>query len=230
MKLPWQKDDKTSAQEASNAASPSSEEPEVTYSKGYTPPKGRPTPTRHEREIAKGVVRDPNRGNDAKRRQRRKELKASMSKDEWKAYKKKEKQEIRERNRVAQKRMESGDEQYLLPRDKGEVRRFVRNWVDSQRFLTEWVMPFALILLLFTFLGGSNPTFANVTSIAAMAFIAVFAIEGITIGRRCNNAVRLKFPQTTEAGFGLGFYAYSRASQPRKWRTPRPQVERGAKV
>lgn len=230
MKLPWQKDNKTSDKAAAHAGAEDTEHPEVTYPKGFTPPKGRPTPKRHDQEIAKGVIRDPNRASDPQRRERRKELKASMSKEEWKAYKKKERQEIRERNQVAQKRMESGEEQYLLPRDKGEVRRFVRNWVDSQRFLTEWVMPFALILLLFTFLGSSNPTFANITSIVAMAFIAVFALEGIFLGRRCNNAVRLKFPNTTEAGFGLGFYAYSRATQPRKWRTPRPQVERGASV
>ncbi len=46
-----------------------------------------------------------------------------MSQEEWTAYKLKEREESREANRVAQERMASGDERYLLPRDKGEVRR-----------------------------------------------------------------------------------------------------------
>ena len=153
-----------------------------------------------------------------------------MSKEEWKDYKRKERQESRARNKEAQERMAAGDERYLLARDKGEVRRYVRDWVDSRRFLNEWVMPFAIVLFVLLFVSSRNPNLANIISIGSMAVIAVFAVEGIWLSRKCNNAVRLKFPGTTEAGFGLGFYAYSRASQPRKWRTPRPQVERGAAV
>lgn len=167
---------------------------------------------------------------EAQRYQHRKELKASMSKAEWKEYKRKERQESRERNKVAQERMAAGDERYLLARDKGEVRRYVRDWVDSRRFINEWVMPFAIVLLVLMFVSTRDPRLSQIISIGAMAVIVVFAVEGFWLARKCNNAVRLKFPGTTEAGFGLGFYAYSRASQPRKWRTPRPQVERGATV
>ena len=39
-----------------------------------------------------------------------------------------------------------------------------------------------------------------------------------------------KFPDNTETGWKLGFYAASRASQLRRMRAPRPQVERGASV
>ncbi|WP_235923177.1 DUF3043 domain-containing protein [Corynebacterium lizhenjunii] len=198
--------------------------------KGYTPPKGRPTPTRAEQEIARGVRRDPRGMSDAQRYQHRKELKKSMSKQEWKEYKREERAESRKRNQEIQARMSAGDERYLLPRDKGEVRRFVRDWVDSRRFVNELVMPAAIVMLVTLFVGMYSPSFAQVSSIVAMAVIVIFAIEGVWLGRKANNAVRLKFPGTTEAGFGLGFYAYSRASQPRKWRTPKPQVSRGAKV
>ena len=37
-----------------------------------------------------------------------------------------------------------------------------------------------------------------------------------------------KFPDNTESGWKLGLYAASRASQLRRMRAPRPQVERGA--
>lgn len=238
VKLPWQKDENASQDAAvpasqadtSAAQHEAGEEHSETHRKGYTPPKGRPTPKRDQQEIARGVKRDPNGMSDAQRYQRRKELKASMSKEEWKAYKRKEREESREANRVAQERMASGDERYLLPRDKGEVRRYVRDWVDSRKFINEWVMPAAIVLLVVMLLGNYNPNFANWVSIISMVFIAIFAIEGIWLARKCNSSVRLKFPGTTEAGFGLGFYAYSRATQPRKWRTPKPRVERGATV
>jgi hypothetical protein len=45
-----------------------------------------------------------------------------------------------------------------------------------------------------------------------------------------NSGVDAKFPDNTESGWKLGFYAASRASQLRRMRAPRPQVERGAKV
>ncbi len=207
----------------------SSENPQQ-HPKGYTPPKGRPTPKRADQEIARGVRRDPHGASDAQRYQHRKELKKSMSKEEWKEYKRKEREERVAHNREVQKRMAAGDERYLLPRDKGEVRRYVRDWVDSRAFLNEFVMPLALILMVVLFVGTSNPAFANISSIVSMAVIVVFAVEGFWLARKCNNAVRVKFPGTTEAGWGLGFYAYSRASQFRKWRTPKPRVERGSKI
>ena len=45
-----------------------------------------------------------------------------------------------------------------------------------------------------------------------------------------NRLVAAKFPDNTESGWKLGFYAASRASQLRRMRAPRPQVERGASV
>ncbi|MFH0410948.1 DUF3043 domain-containing protein [Corynebacterium sp. L4756] len=236
MKLPWQKDkdsdsssDSANAQGARNADGNSDlgdQQEGPALPKGYTPPKGRPTPKRDEQEIAKGVKRDPRGMSSAQMASNRKALKQSMSKEEWKEYKKKEREERREQNRITQERMASGDERYLMPRDKGEVRGFVRDWVDSRRFINEWAMPAALIMLLIMFLGTVAPAFANIASILAMLFIVVLLVEGIYLGRSSNKAVRAAFPGTTEAGVSLGFYAYSRATQPYKWRTPRPRVQR----
>ncbi|WP_293768663.1 DUF3043 domain-containing protein [uncultured Corynebacterium sp.] len=217
----------------SNESKSTSDTPQgegTTHRKGYTPPKGRPTPKRIDQEIAKGVRRDPNGASDAQRYQHRKELKKSMTKEEWKEYKKKEREASREANRLAQERMNAGDERYLMPRDKGEVRRYVRDWIDSRSFLNEWVMPFMLVLLVILFIGTYNPSFANISTIVALVVVVIFAIEAFWLGRKVNNAVRLKFPGTTEAGWSLAFYAYSRASQPRKWRTPKARVERGAAI
>ncbi|WIM67002.1 DUF3043 domain-containing protein [Corynebacterium breve] len=241
MKLPWQKSEDAPEQDATNAASgstavsaasaDSADSPEQQkLPKGYTPPKGKPTPKRREQEIARGVVRDPDALSSAEAAQRHKELKKSMSKEEWKEYKRKNREENRERNRQVQARMDAGDERYLMDRDRGEVRRYVRDWVDSKRHVTNWVMPMALVLLVIMVLGQWYPVVANIVSFLTLFLIAGMIAEGIFIGRGANKAVRKKFPNTTEAGFGLGMYAYNRATQPRKWRTPKPQVEIGDTV
>lgn len=241
VKLPWQKDDsstqtgsqstpQSSATPANGSTSEQGRQDTQRYPKGYTPPKGRPTPKRTEQEIARGVVRDPNNLSSAQLHQRRKQLKASMSKEEWKAYKQEERAKSRERNRLVQQRMAEGDERYLMPRDKGPEKALVRDWVDSRRLASEFAMPAALFMVLIMFVGTFAPRVANFATGAAMVFILAFVVEGIYMGRRCNNLVRTKFPGSTEPGFGLGFYAFGRASQPRSWRTPKPRVQRGAKV
>lgn len=92
MKLPWQKDSKSdgssvfenknSQTNEVDASSLESSETEGNLPKGYTPPKGRPTPKRDEQEIARGVKRDPRGVSSAQLAQNRKKLKASMSKEE----------------------------------------------------------------------------------------------------------------------------------------------------
>lgn len=229
MKLPWQKDDKT---DAAPEATPQAQEaaPQENLPKGYTPPKGRPTPKRYDQEVAKGVRRDPNNLSSAQAYQRRKDLKKTMSKEEWKEFKRKEREESRARARETQEKMASGDERYLMARDRGEVRRFARDWVDSRNFLSEWAMPAAIVMLVIMFMATFAPNVANIASIIAMVVIIGFAVEGFWMGKRVNDAARQKFPGTTETGFGLGFYTFGRATQPRKWRSPRPRVERGSKV
>ena len=238
VKLPWQKTEQdadaaagtgSTKVELPDAKPEANQQAEAKLPKGYTPPKGRPTPKRIDQEIKRGVVRDPNAATPAQIRQREKELKKTMSKEEWKAHKKEVRAENRARNREMQERIDSGDERYLMERDKGEVRRFVRDWVDSQRFFNNYVMPVALILVVVMFLGTWLPRLAAALSIATLLFILTIFIEGFIIGFRVNRRVRQKFPDA-KTGFSLGMYAFSRATQPRNWRSPKPQVALGAKV
>lgn len=246
VKLPWQKTEHSAdaaettgstkielpgvGQKAEQKAGPQAEsQAEKKLPKGYTPPKGRPTPKRIDQEIKRGVVRDPNAATPAQIRQREKELKKTMSKEEWKAHKKQVREENRARNREIQARMDAGDERYLTERDRGEVRGFVRDWVDSKRFFNNYVMPAALVLLLIMLIGTWLPRVSAVLSLLSLLFMLTIFIEGFIIGIRANRAVREKFPEA-DTGFGLGMYAFSRATQPRNWRTPKPRVAVGAKV
>lgn len=235
VKLPWQKSEQNAGAgstkvELPEASSPTAEpQAEAKLPKGYTPPKGRPTPKRIDQEIKRGVVRDPNAATPAQIRQREKELKKSMSKEEWKAHKKEVKEENRARNREMQAKIDAGDERYLTDRDKGPVRAYVRDWVDSRRFFNNYVMPAAVVLLLIMLIGTWLPRVSAALSLLSLVFMLTIFIEGFVIGRGANRAVRKKFPDA-ETGFGLGMYAFSRATQPRNWRTPKPRVAVGAKV
>ena len=101
---------------------PASEQgdPKPAENKAFTPKKGRPTPKRNEVEREQGVRREAYEAptTPAEARKRKKELKASMSKQEYKAMKQRERdQAARERRRVNE-RMMAGDEKYLMDRDK----------------------------------------------------------------------------------------------------------------
>ena len=238
VKLPWQKSEQTAEAGSTKAElpqtdnAPAADTPEASEQKlpkGYTPPKGKPTPKRLDQEIKRGVVRDPNAATPAQIRQREKELKKSMTKEEWKAHKKQVREENRARNREMQAKIDSGDERYLMERDKGEERRFIRDWVDSQRFFNNYVMPMALVLLVVMLIGTWLPRVAAALLLVSLLFIVTIFIEGIIIGIRANRAVRAKFPEAN-TGFSLGMYAFSRATQPRNWRSPKPRVALGTKV
>lgn len=244
VKLPWDKKKQSEGadRETASTSAPSQSgltqfaEPETGEQqrpRGYTPPKGRPTPRRRDVELERGIIGGQSMAPSdtyGQARQKRKEMKSSMSKEEYKAYKQRERDERLKRQRENQAAMDRGEEAFLMDRDKGEVRRFARDWVDSRRFVSNFVMPVAIALLVIMLAGNFFPEFAATASMFAMLLMLVFLVEGITIGRRVNKAVRTKFPETTETGFGLGYYSYSRAVQPRKWRTPRARVEIGADV
>ena len=252
MKTPWKKNESPSAAaDAANADAagtgatdngadqrghvPTSEEAARTAtgkSRAYTPKKGRPTPKRNEIERAHGTRRGPITPPKTRKeaREQRKQQKATMSKEELKAQKARERADRREQRRIADERMAAGDPKYMLPRDQGPERALVRDWVDSRRFFANVFLPVALALLLIMFIGQAFPVAANVASIFSMILIIVLVVEAITIGKRANKLVRERFPDTDAAGAGLGFYAYSRASQPRRLRTPRPQKNIGDEV
>lgn len=121
----------------------------------------------------------------------------------------------------------AGDERYLLARDQGPVRRFVRDLVDARRNLLGLVMPSTLVLLFIMF---AVPQLQLYMSPAMTVLMALMLLDGIILGRKVARRVDEKFPGNTESRWKLGLYAAGRASQMRRMRAPRPQVKRGSSV
>ena len=63
-----------------------------------------------------------------------------------------------------------------------------------------------------------------------LVLMAVMGTDGVILGRKVSKMVDAKFPTNTESHWKLGIYAAGRASQMRRMRAPRPQVERGSSV
>jgi len=188
-----------------------------------TAPKGRPTPKRDAARRRGPIAPAPMTGAEARRR--RKELRGpKLSREE----RREEKVERRAAMADRRERMMAGEDSYLLPRDKGPVRAFARDIVDSRRIsVLGLFMPAALALI---FIMLAVPRVQLYVSPAMLVLMAIMAVDGLLLGRKVNRAVDQKFPSNTESPWKLGFYAASRASQLRRMRAPRPQVNRGDKV
>ena len=190
-----------------------------------TAPKGRPTPKRSEAARRRGPVA-PAPMTSAEARKRRKELGGpKLSKEERRADKTARRADMAERRA----KMMSGEEGYLLPRDKGPVRRYARDIVDARRNVLGLFMPAALGLI-FVMLSVPSVEVQRLLSPAMLVLVLIMVVDGVFVGRRVNKLVNAKFPDNIESGWKLGFYAASRASQLRRMRAPRPQVNRGDKI
>ena len=192
---------------------------------GTTAPKGRPTPKRSRARRKRGPVA-PAPMTTAEARKRRKELRGpKLSREERASEKATRRAEMSERR----EQMMAGEDAYLLPRDKGPVRRYVRDIVDSRRNVLGLFMPAALGLI-FVMLAVPSGAVQLHLSPAMLVLMVIMVVDGFFLGRKVNRLVDEKFPDNTESGWKLGFYAASRASQLRRMRAPRPQVKRGDKV
>ena len=190
---------------------------------GSTAPKGKPTPKRSQGR--RGPVA-PAPMTAAEARKRRKEVGGpKLSREEKKAASAARRADMAERR----EKMMAGEDNYLLPRDKGPVRRYVRDIVDSRRSVLGLFMPSALGLI-FIMLAVPSIQVQRLLSPAMLVLVLIMVIDAVLVGRKVNKAVDQKFPDNTESGWKLGFYAASRASQLRRMRAPRPQVNRGDKV
>lgn len=188
-----------------------------------TAPKGRPTPKRNAAAKRRGPVA-PAPMTAAEARARRKSLAGpKLSKEERRA----EKAQRRERMAQRRERMMAGDEAALLERDRGPVRRYVRDIVDARYNLLGLFMPVALGLM---FIMMAVPQVQFYISPAMMLLMVAMAVDGVLLARKAGRLVDIKYPDNTEARWKLGIYAASRASTLRRMRAPRPQVRRGERL
>lgn len=167
------------------------------------PGKGRATP---KRRVAQQANKRPLVPSD-----RRAALKASRAKQKA------------DRARMNQA-MITGDERYLPTRDRGPVRRYVRDYVDARWNLGEFFLPASLAIVLVVLLAGNRPVFALAAILTIYIIVLAAVVDALLLGRRLKRLVGAKFGDVPK---GTRMYGAMRAFQLRRTRMPRPQVKRG---
>jgi hypothetical protein len=168
-----------------------------------TEKKGRPTPKRSEAQAARKVS----------------SLAPAVSKEE-----KKRAREAAKANRVASRNAYlRGDENALPARDRGPVKKFVRNYVDARRSVGEYFLPVIFAVLLLTLVKSTAFQVASILIMYLVLFISV--VDGFFLSRKLKSEVAKKFPGTSTKGIGM--YGWLRSTQMRRMRTPKPTIKAG---
>jgi len=119
-----------------------------------------------------------------------------------------------------------GDQSALPARDRGPVKKFVRDYIDSRRSLGEYFLPLMVVVLLLTMVPSVEIRFlAIVLMYSAMGYSIIY---GVFVGRRIKKLVTEKFPE--ESTKGLALYGWLRSTQMRRLRAPAPQKKHGESI
>jgi hypothetical protein len=124
--------------------------------------------------------------------------------------------------------MLAGKDEFLMKRDRGPERAYVRDIVDSRRNFTSLFMPLALVVIIGT--AFSDPTIRFTANIIWYAIALGIVVDGVFLSQRVRRLMRAKFPKDTNKPRSYYFYAIMRALSPRRLRTPAARVQRGEVV
>jgi len=165
--------------------------------------KGRPTPKRREAEgRARGpVAPPPTTRREAYRRTRT---------------------ENADKRQVVRESARQGDDSALPTRDRGPVRRLVRDIVDTRRNVASLFLPFAVVFLAGYFV--PDPAVQRYLVLLWTAFFLLVIIDSIGLGRRVSKLIRQRLPKEEVRMRGVVFYGIQRSTMIRRWRFPKPAV------
>ncbi|HET6969402.1 MAG TPA: DUF3043 domain-containing protein [Ornithinibacter sp.] len=121
--------------------------------------------------------------------------------------------------------MLTGDDSGLPARDKGPVRRYMRDYIDARRNLAEFMLPVMLVVLALSFLRTSTILFF--VTILTYGILLTAVLDTFVMYRRLRKKLVAKFGEEAARAKGNGMYAAMRAFQLRRSRMPRALVKRG---
>jgi Protein of unknown function (DUF3043) len=168
--------------------------------------KGRPTPTRREAEAAaRARAKVPRTRKEIAKAQRSARVESSQ------------------RVRSA---MKSGDERYFLARDKGPVRSFIRDFVDSRFSFIELMIPLLILTMVLGYSG--NPSLASMGNTILFGTMLLVVVDMLFMRRRMRRELARRFP--SESTKGTTYYAVMRSLQMKFMRLPKPKVKIGQQL
>ena len=168
--------------------------------------KGRPTPSRRQAEAAaRARAKAPRDRKELARAQRAARSESSQS---------------------VRAAMKAGDERYYLPRDKGPVRRFIRDFVDSRFSFIELMIPLLLVTMVMGYSG--NRRLAEIGNTVLMGTILLVILDMVLLRRKLRRELVRRFPD--EPLKGTTYYGVTRALQMKFMRLPKSKVKIGQEL
>ena len=168
--------------------------------------KGRPTPTRKEAEAAA-----------------RARAKVPRTRKEQAAAQRSARGDTSRRMREA---MKTGDERYLPSRDRGPVRRFIRDFVDSRFSFIELMVPLLIVSMILGYSGSRG--MVELGNTVLFTTLLVIVVDIVMLRFRLRRELARRFPGESTKGATL--YAAMRSLQMKFLRLPKPQVKIGEKL
>lgn len=165
--------------------------------------KGRPTPSRKEAEAAaKARAKVP--------RTRREQMRAQRGARS-------------ESSKTVRQGMRDGDERYMLARDRGPVRRFIRDFVDSRFSFVELMVPLLIVTLMLGYSG--SPYLVGVGNTVLLGTVLLVVLDILLMRFKLRRELTRRFPD--EPTKGTTYYAIMRALQMKFMRLPKAKVKIG---
>jgi hypothetical protein len=117
--------------------------------------------------------------------------------------------------------LKAGDERSLPARDRGPVRRYARDLVDSRRSVGEIFLPLALISLFLNF--TNNDQFKFLGGTLWLLLLVLIIADSVWLSRKLTKGLRRLHPD--ERAKGVIPYALMRSMQIRRFRLPPPRMK-----
>jgi len=181
-------------------------ETDVVVDAGASGGKGRPTPTRKEAEAA------------AKAR-----AKVPRTRKEQAAAARLARSDSSTKMRQA---MKTGDEKYLPARDRGPVKRFIRDMVDSRFSFVELMIPVLLVTTAMAWSG--NRSVASYGNAVLFGMLLLIVVDMVRLRFKLRRELTTRFPD--EPLKGTTYYAVMRSLQMKFMRLPKSQVRIGQRL
>lgn len=176
---------------------------------GRPAPKGKPTPRRKEKDV--GRIGPP----------------APPPKTRKEAYARARAQSKEQRG-TARAGAAAGEDRFVMARDRGPVRRLVRDVVDSRRGIGSWFLVVGVLIIAGN--GSAQPQIRLAATVAWVLLLVGLVVDWTLMGRKVARLVHERHPDDdTTMRKHLG-YAVLRSTQFRKLRQPAPRVRPGQQI
>jgi hypothetical protein len=122
--------------------------------------------------------------------------------------------------------MRTGDERFLPARDKGPVKRFIRDFVDHRFSFVELMIPLLLVTMVMGYSG--NARLASIGNTILFGTLLLVVVDILVMRYRMRRELTRRFPDAPLKG--TTYYAVMRSLQMKFMRLPKAQVRIGQQL